>query len=79
MEVGLFHGIMRKAFHGPTHGEGGMAWSIRAETEGCPCVPSPPVPPWKRPSFVLIKTEAKASVQSFCFLLKVGAVEPAGS
>ena len=75
----LFHGITREAFQEPTHGRLWCGKIFSGRNRSCPQVSnvsSPPILPWKKPSLVLSKVEAKASVWSFCFTLKLRLLEP---
>ena len=65
MEVGLLHRITRKPLH-RCRGDCGVARFIQVEMEGCPCVPSPIIPRWKKSNCASHKARTKASVQSFC-------------
>ena len=73
----LFHGNTRKACQGPTHARlvcGEMVYSCGR----CPLDFQWSVslcPAWKTSNLVLSKTKAKASVQSFCFILKLYVVQ----
>ena len=69
--VGLFHGILRKAFHGPTHERLWSGKIIQVDIDGHPCVSSLPVPPWKNSNCVFSKDKTKTSAQSFCLTLKL--------
>ena len=66
----------------PHVGDCRVAWFIRVGIEASPWVsnvPSPSVPPWKKFEHVLSEANTKASVQSFCFILKLSPLEPTGS
>ena len=61
-------------------GDCGVARIIQVQL--CPLVsrvPSPSVLPWKKSNRVLSKAKTKASVQSFCFILKLSPSEPTRS
>ena len=64
----------KSVFEDPGTGECGVARFIQVEIEGCTCVPSLSASPWKRSSCVFSKARTKASVQSFCFIVKALAV-----
>ena len=73
----LLRGMVRGVFQGPTHRRlrcdrvcsGGNLPLVSS-------VPFPSVPPWKMSHCVLSEAEAKAGVQSFCFLFKPSTSEP---
>ena len=64
-------------------GDCGVAWFIRAEIVAAPpgflfSVSSPSVPLWKKSNPVLSKTKTEASDHSFCFIVKLRPLVPAG-
>ena len=70
MDVGLFHGILTKAHHSPTH----RLWCGKIYSSGrLPLVLSPSVPPWY---CVFSKAKTNASVQSFHAIWNISLVQP---
>ena len=56
-----------------------VEWFIHVETEAAPWVsnvPSPSVLPWKKSNCVSGKAKRKASIQNYCFILKLSSLEP---
>ena len=82
VEIRLSHSSTTKHSKEPTHG--GLWWGMvyLCRDRGCPLgfshAPSPSVSPWKKLNHVLSKAKTKASVQSFCFIIKLSLLEPAG-
>ena len=60
----------------------GIVKSIWVEKEGCPWVPnvsSVSILPYRNYNLVFIKAKTKASVHSFCFIIKLSPLGPARS
>ena len=58
----------------PRTEDSGVTRFIFAEIEGCFCVPSPFVPPWKNSSCVFSKVKTRASVKMFYLIVPALAV-----
>ena len=74
VEIRLFHGITRKAFRRPMLGRSwccGCCGKVYSGGRLPPC-PISVILPWEESNRVLSEAKTKASVQSFCFILKLG-------
>ena len=79
VESRLSHMITRKAFQGPMNGRLWCGKVFSGKNRSCSCVsnvPSLSILLWKKSSVTLSKAKAKASIQSFCFVLKLSPSEP---
>ena len=69
VEIRLFHGITWKAFQGPMQGDCGMVTRF-IHVEGCPCVRSLTILPWKKVQPCLQQGQNKSLCPEFLLHIK---------